>query len=394
MRISRKSSSCLNCGRTLDQVYNYCPNCGQGNHDDNVSFKTLVGDFFSTYLAVDSKFGRTVKPFFIDPGFITNEFVKGKRNTHAHPIRLYLIISIFYFFVFSMVANQSAKEKNEEKNTVINAVMQVDGVSEDASERIANSLKDQTLSDIYKDLQDKPFDKKHVIKVLDTNISEDDKEDLAEGLDSLTVLSLGWPLVAQENDTEKSTDDSDEFILSRMDQSLIDELKDKERFSDQQILDSMHLGELSFFEQHVAYQTIRVRRASEEQIIGYIVKNLPLMMLILIPIFALLLKLLYIRRQELYIKHLIHGLHLHTFAYFLYGVSLIVMHFFLGDTASIVVGSLTFILVSTYAYISFLKVYKQHWFKTLVKFNLTGVTYIVAIICFALLELVISLLLF
>ena len=51
--------------------------------------------------------------------------------------------------------------------------------------------------------------------------------------------------------------------------------------------------------------------------------NLPYMMLCCIPLFALVLKLLYIRRRLFYIDHLIYALHIHSFFYA--GIMLIVL---------------------------------------------------------------------
>src|SRR4029077_8312403 len=51
--------------------------------------------------------------------------------------------------------------------------------------------------------------------------------------------------------------------------------------------------------------------------------NLPYMMLCCIPLFALVLKLLYIRRRIFYSDHLIYALHIHSFLYT--GVMLIVL---------------------------------------------------------------------
>ena len=49
--------------------------------------------------------------------------------------------------------------------------------------------------------------------------------------------------------------------------------------------------------------------------IATLFSNLPYMMLCCIPLFALVLKVLYIRRRIFYIDHLIYALHIHTFAY-------------------------------------------------------------------------------
>ena len=126
----------------------------------------------------------------------------------------------------------------------------------------------------------------------------------------------------------------------------------------------------------ITKQRIKVERTEMEFFIGDALKNLPIMMFVLLPIFALLLKLLYVRRNVLYIKHLIHALHLHAFAYIVYGATLLISFYAMdnNDWADLV-NSIAFILVSTYAYISFLRVYKQHWFKTLVKFNIQGLLY-------------------
>src|SRR5439155_4955321 len=49
--------------------------------------------------------------------------------------------------------------------------------------------------------------------------------------------------------------------------------------------------------------------------ISTLLSNLPYMMFCCIPLFAFVLKVLYIRRGIFYIDHLIYALHIHTFAY-------------------------------------------------------------------------------
>lgn len=145
MRISRKTSSCLNCGHTLNKIYNYCPNCGQGNHNDNVSFSFLVGDFFSTYFAIDSKFGKSVKPFFLKPGFLTNEYIKGKRASYANPMRLYLIISIFYFFTVNMAAKYLSTDEDDaiiKTSNTLETLDEVEGLEDSVKRQILIPLSD------------------------------------------------------------------------------------------------------------------------------------------------------------------------------------------------------------------------------------------------------------
>jgi len=407
MRINRKTNSCLNCGFTLDRIYNYCPNCGQGNHDDNVSFGTLVGDFFSTYFAIDSKFGKTVKPFFLKPGYLTNQYISGKRATYAHPIRLYLIISIFYFFMVTIAAHNLADENDGESaiktSNTFDILNGVAGLNDSTARLITKSMTGRQRSLLKNELDDKDLEElRGFLSTLDTTsqlkIRTSIGDSIADSLqifkpDSLYLLKTKKSASIKEKDED--LDDEDEFIVSRINTVRVKELDKDYELTDEQIYDSLNLGELGYFDKRMAIQTIRVTRADNDQIVSYIVKNFPLMMLVLIPIFALILKLLYIRRNQLYIKHLVHALHLHTFAYFTYGIFILITFFIVThEEIGEVINLIGFVIVSVYAFISFLRVYKQHWFKTLIKFNIVGAIYCFSIFLFFLLEMVVSLLLF
>jgi hypothetical protein len=173
-------------------------------------------------------------------------------------------------------------------------------------------------------------------------------------------------------------------------------LSKNELLTEDKVIDSVAQGEpLSQTQRYAARQGIRIMRADKASVGTYVVKNLPIMMLILIPVFAGLLKLLYIRRHRLYIEHVIHALHLHSLAYLVYGVTLIITYFYISsDITSALVNSTVFVLVSTYAFISFLRVYRQHWFITFIKFNITGFIYLNIIFLFFSFELLISVMLY
>jgi len=191
------------------------------------------------------------------------------------------------------------------------------------------------------------------------------------------------------------SDEEDGYFFSKFNWDLYTELKDNRDYSGQEVIDSIKVKEASDLELHIMHQVIRAERDGKDVFIAYAMKNLPLMMFLLLPIFALLLKLLYIRRNILYIKHLIHALHLHCFAYLIYGTSLLVSFYLIdNEVMAAFVNIFSFILVSTYAYISFLHVYKQHWLKTLIKFNIQGIIYSTVLSIFFLGELFISFLLF
>ncbi|MEM9857925.1 MAG: DUF3667 domain-containing protein [Bacteroidota bacterium] len=427
MKIRRKTNECLNCGSLLNNVYNFCPICGQENTTNNVSFNMLVADFFNTFFALDSKFAKSIKPFLIRPGFLTNQYLNGKRATFAHPLRFYLIVSLFFFFVFTIVTKESIEANTD--NAIVKTSIDIDkikGLDKKEIEQIKLVLGEDQLLKIERDMKGAKL--VNLQKALERNITPSEKKELITVLDSTTLralalipkLSLLDSLKSAQDSIEVETENSQDTtltsaksedesldinmgdeddngffdILGKIDYEKIEELKNDLTITDNQIYDSLELENISDFQEHIVRQIIRVNRTDNTLFVEFITKNLPLMMLLLIPIFALVLKLLYVRRKHLYIVHLIHALHLHTFAYFLYGISLIALLNIEDEDLSSYVGIASFLIVSTYAFVSFLRVYKQHWFKTLIKFNMTGAIYMTCIFVFFLAELLISFLLF
>lgn len=93
----RKSTSCYNCHAPLDRSENFCHSCGQENHSRQASTRILISDFLADYLAFDSKLFRSVVPLIVNPGFITKEYLDGKRQQFIAPIRVFLFLSFLYF---------------------------------------------------------------------------------------------------------------------------------------------------------------------------------------------------------------------------------------------------------------------------------------------------------
>ena len=72
-------------------------NCGQVAVDYRRSFRHVIADVAESFLNWDSKFTKTIGLLLISPGWLTNQFVAGRRTRYLHPLRLYLLISIVFF---------------------------------------------------------------------------------------------------------------------------------------------------------------------------------------------------------------------------------------------------------------------------------------------------------
>ena len=108
--------------------------------------------------------------------------------------------------------------------------------------------------------------------------------------------------------------------------------------------------------------------------------NASRMMVFLLPVVALMLKLLYIRRRWLYIEHVTFALHLHTFAFLVLMVVLLVgRRFPEGSFWVETAPNLAFLALTVYTFIALKVVYAQSYLKTALKMALLGVSYLVVV---------------
>lgn len=93
---------CGNCETPLRG--RYCPVCGQDSYSRVTSVRELMHDFFGDYLNFDSRLVRSLLPLIGRPGYLTNEYLAGRRARYIPPLRLYLFISVAFFFLLSLAS--------------------------------------------------------------------------------------------------------------------------------------------------------------------------------------------------------------------------------------------------------------------------------------------------
>ena len=91
---------CRNCGAAL--AGHYCSQCGQRETGRELRFSDLISEFFGEIFTWDSRIWRTLAPLLFRPGFLTTEFMAGRRARYVPPLRLYLIISFILFLSLSL----------------------------------------------------------------------------------------------------------------------------------------------------------------------------------------------------------------------------------------------------------------------------------------------------
>jgi len=93
---------CRNCRAPL--TGEYCSECGQREGRAEKRFHDLAGEFLGDVLDLDSRFWRTLVYLLFRPGFLSAEFIAGRRARYLPPLRLYLVISFIVFLVMSFGA--------------------------------------------------------------------------------------------------------------------------------------------------------------------------------------------------------------------------------------------------------------------------------------------------
>jgi hypothetical protein len=86
---------CLNCGTPAGD--HYCPRCGQAQTDYHRSLRAIVGDLLDTFAGWDAKIPRTLLTLIRRPGALTADHLAGRRARYVPPLRLYLTLSVVFF---------------------------------------------------------------------------------------------------------------------------------------------------------------------------------------------------------------------------------------------------------------------------------------------------------
>ncbi len=322
---------CENCGAELQG--HWCAQCGQPAIDYRRSFRHVIADLLDEFLNWDSKFFATIALLIFKPWRLTNEFLAGKRVRYANPLRLYLLASILFFFAVNYGTRGIKFEPGKigpKDRAELEADLKNTDLPPEAREKLQALLQESSPSPAPSPVTSPSSPPPSA------QTSQQKKE----------YGKIGErPFVAF--DDAKSTTPFERWIEGRA----------KEKMGE-------HGTKMGLF-------------------ISTLFSNLPYMMLCCIPLFALVLKVLYLRRHIFYIDHLIYALHIHTFFYT--AVMLIVLatiglnRFASGPIAGSMIA-LLWIGFVTQIFLSIRFVYRQGWFISIFKFLFGGFVYFIVLV--------------
>lgn len=89
--------SCRSCGTAV--IGKYCHECAEPAHAHPPSAGEFIHEFIGHYVALEGKLWRTVKLLVARPGELTRQYLSGRRVPYLEPLRLYLTLSLVFFFL-------------------------------------------------------------------------------------------------------------------------------------------------------------------------------------------------------------------------------------------------------------------------------------------------------
>lgn len=333
-----RGTKCLNCDFPLDKSDKYCPTCGQLNSTKKLKFDDFFSEFFSGLFAYDSRFQRTLRVLLFSPGKISKDYINGKRMCYANPFRFYLSASIIFFLIWSFT----------------NSFDNIQPISDNAE--IAEQLQQDSLNTEMPNIVPTPVGEMNldsIIKAQNENKAKSYKEFYVppQELDTMTYLDAG----------NKKLN-----IYSRFYKETT--IRDAEA-----AMDSLAYPQTTYnhwlYKKAVDWNTVK---DNPGLFFNYFVNKLPFIIFFYLPVFALFIWLLYLRRPFNYMEHLIFAFHVQTTFFIVYALALLVDY--LLENWAFTIANTVFIF---YLYKAMRNFYGQGRVKTIVKFILLNLIFFI-----------------
>jgi hypothetical protein len=269
----RAEKICLNCGSPVPD--RYCSACGQENIEPRQSVAHLITHFFSDFTHFDGKFFLTVKDLFRKPGFLSREYMRGRRMHYLDPIRMYIFTSAFFFIIFFSIIDLNSMHTDK-------VVLAPDYSTQTLKKVLEHAGNAEDSANIRKAFAEGPVQFRALVDSVNKGIRNFNITYRVSKYHSLTEYDSLQRMLP--------SDKRDGWLKRILNRKRIG-LDEKYRSNGSAFLK----GWLNIF-----------------------TRNFPKFLFLSLPAFALLLKLLYVRRKQYYyVDHGIFAVHLYIYSFLL-----------------------------------------------------------------------------
>jgi hypothetical protein len=347
----------------------HCYACGQPVKGMIRPLSSMLHDIADTIFNIDSRIFRTLFPLYFRPGFLSNEYFAGRRVRYVTPFRLYFFLSVAAFLLIqwsldsldmSKAFRSDAGDKIAAAQTAQEVIAQRDlGLAEIEKAKATPGMPTGAIKGIDKaaDAIRSKADRRlaHLQRIADAK-AKGDAPPPAEEADEGSIVLGGTKWDPAVNPVHISwLPDAANAKLTKLGVHARENLK-------------------------------KINKDPKPFVVG-VFSVLPQVLFVLMPLFALLLKIFYIFKRRLYMEHLIIALHSHSFIFIsLLLITLAVLaQGAVRESASWLYQPLEWLVfvmcwwLPIYLFLMQKKVYKQGWFFTTIKFCAIGLCYTIMI---------------
>jgi hypothetical protein len=107
---SHAPAACANCDATVSG--HYCAHCGQKAEHAVHSLWHFLSEVAEDLTHADARLWQTLKALLFKPGFLTCEFLAGRRARYMPPFRLYLVTSVLFFLILALNSTINVQTEN------------------------------------------------------------------------------------------------------------------------------------------------------------------------------------------------------------------------------------------------------------------------------------------
>lgn len=374
--------ACANCATPLQGAF--CHQCGQHAHNPLRSMTHAIEDIFESFWHLDGRVFTTLRDLLV-PGRLAARFLAGHRAPYMPPLRLFVILSVLTFFIAQFAIHFSSSEASGGLTPAQAqaALEQVDSAGDFAADTTRAAL-EAHLRDELTQLQ---IARNSMPAIAPLRAELDVAERLSHAQAELRMKQLDPQYVPGSlKVTPPPAQELGAMQSSWRQGSLFDHQgKPWNRQTNPVVFDTMPAFFNSWVNRKLEAAQQNMQRYGEDpdQLKQAMVGTIPTALFILVPVFALMLKVLYLGSGRGYLEHLVVALYSHAFLCL--ALLAIFSLMLLGDavaarapwaaTALTGLRALVWLWMPGYLYVMQQRVYGEAWWLTAAKYAVLGLVY-------------------
>jgi hypothetical protein len=389
-------TACENCGTALQGAF--CHACGQSAHNPLHDVKHALEEVFESFWHLDGRVFRTLRDLFV-PGRVACNYLAGQRARYIPPLRLFLVLTVLTFFVGHFVVGSvdSAPGAREPMHVSIGGDVDTNSPFRAArTEAEVQATLDRKLAELTRARQETG-----AIPMIGTALGKAEQELRAQadarraqlrrhvsGSIDVPVISTSTPAApaagagsasAKPRQADKSGAEVADQIARMLDSAR---LADPKRPWDatKNPVDLRWLPPLGdrWFNHRLANAANnidRMKKDGQSLFFELMLAAIPSALFVLVPVFALLLRLFYLFAGRSWLEHLVVALYSHAFLLLTLFATFVAELLPLSSVAAGWFIGLAWVWAAIYLLLMQHRVYRQHWLLTGVKFLAIGFLY-------------------